>query len=343
MTYFRALLELNGKPVEVADLAADPKTADRILASLRATGPAWRATMLKNHDPAYADMAARRKVLGAAIRHVLDGGREELIRQVNESLYEMGWRRIGSASVCDYCREYIDGDVIPGEAGRGYDFPVHDNCSCTVEPVFMDGCEEPADLGAGSAGSGSGGGNSDVPDPFEGDDEEPAGPVRPQERPGGPTVSEHSFHGQLGSVGDRHRPTLAAQLYMEGRVAPQGEPEKYYLPHERLLAQWLESLGIRTRSVKASREPGTKTPDAVVIGDGSTMELKEVRATVSSVQGAVRKARVQSRRVVLDLGATDEATSRALMDAALRKYGHDLSDLLVRYDEGRGCLYWKHG
>lgn len=137
VTYFRSVLELHGVPVATVDLAGDPNAAERIITSLRTTGPVWKAMMLANHDPAFADVSARRKVLGAAIRHVLDAGREELVGQVNASDYPMGWRRIGAPGACDHCREYIDGDIIPGEAGRGYDFPVHDNCGCTVEPVFI--------------------------------------------------------------------------------------------------------------------------------------------------------------------------------------------------------------
>lgn len=136
VSYLRAFADLHGVDVPVEALGSSPSDAEMIIASLRATGPAWRAKMARNHAFEYADQAARRKVLGSAMRHMLDGGRQTLLSAVDVH-DDLGWRRVGSPGVCDYCRDYLTGDVIHGEAGRGYDFPVHDNCSCTVEPVFM--------------------------------------------------------------------------------------------------------------------------------------------------------------------------------------------------------------
>lgn len=157
-TYLRAFLEMHGIPVSPDMLGMDSDATERILVSLRATGPAWRAKMLRNHDPEYADVAARRKVLGAAIRHMLDGGRESIVETVNRSGvgFELGYRRVGAVGACDWCREFLDGDVIPGEAGRGYDFDVHDNCACTVEPVLVNVGASDARSGPDAAGQDAG-------------------------------------------------------------------------------------------------------------------------------------------------------------------------------------------
>jgi len=44
-----------------------------------------------------------------------------------------GWVRVGSGGSCDWCDQYLDGEVRTTE---GYDFDAHDNCNCGVVPAF---------------------------------------------------------------------------------------------------------------------------------------------------------------------------------------------------------------
>ena len=44
-----------------------------------------------------------------------------------------GWVRVGVGGSCDWCDQYLDGEVHTVE---GYDFKAHDNCNCDVTVAF---------------------------------------------------------------------------------------------------------------------------------------------------------------------------------------------------------------
>ena len=80
------------------------------------------------------DDALEALVFGGVQRRIADHMR---LTVANSSVFDpaaRGWVRVGrGGSECDWCNQYIDGEVRMTE---GYDFDAHDNCRCSVSPAF---------------------------------------------------------------------------------------------------------------------------------------------------------------------------------------------------------------
>ena len=102
-------------------------------ASLHITGPAAakRAVALNRPDVARLALAS---VAGSVTRHVLNAGRETVLRGVREDPRAVGWARTTSGDPCAFCA------MLAGRGGvyskRSVDFRAHDNCACGSEPVY---------------------------------------------------------------------------------------------------------------------------------------------------------------------------------------------------------------
>src|SRR5690606_32229579 len=81
----------------------------------------------------------------AAMRHALNGGREAIIRSVNADRLALGHARATSGNPCSFCAMLASrGPVFkddgfdrsdPRFSGPG-EAKVHDNCTCSLEPVY---------------------------------------------------------------------------------------------------------------------------------------------------------------------------------------------------------------
>lgn len=125
------LTDRNFEPV-VADAVDVPK----LTTSLLVTGPAVaRAALARGVNIDDAVEAAQVTSSGAAMRHVLNGGRETIVGTVDADDRALGWARTTSGSPCSFCAMLVGrGPVYRSEDSGG--FQAHDHCSCGVEPVY---------------------------------------------------------------------------------------------------------------------------------------------------------------------------------------------------------------
>lgn len=78
----------------------------------------------------------------AAMRHVLNGGRDTIASSVAADRRALGWARAASGRACGFCAMLASrGPVYSDDT---VSFEAHDHCSCTAEPVYHEGATWPA-------------------------------------------------------------------------------------------------------------------------------------------------------------------------------------------------------
>lgn len=129
---FRAAERIGGTVTPVMS-AFDAEATARAQTSLQVTGyvTTERLTALKHSDPARTALV---RVSGAVTRHVLNGGRETLVRSVRADRRALGWARATSGDPCSFCAMLASRGPVYGE--RSGDFQSHDHCACSLEPVY---------------------------------------------------------------------------------------------------------------------------------------------------------------------------------------------------------------
>lgn len=137
----------------------DPPPAEQVQASL-----GWATSDLTItggdpliHEPASDDTVTiiQNKVEGAATKLVMDAGRNELIAAIEADTKARGWARVTRPDACYFCRmlatrgAVYENQFTAGRAankrfvGEG-EFKFHNNCHCTIEPLFSKHYEPPA-------------------------------------------------------------------------------------------------------------------------------------------------------------------------------------------------------
>lgn len=159
----RAVELPNVDPYRARWLDSVPDTAahDAIRQSLIVTGPVTmkkatrRITNLAELDsPASAERSLEKvqetaliQVQGAAVRHTLNGGREELRQEGARDVRALAFARVSDGDPCYFCALMISRGFVyrtKDAAGRNANdrftgpglFKFHDKCACTVMPVF---------------------------------------------------------------------------------------------------------------------------------------------------------------------------------------------------------------
>lgn len=79
------------------------------------------------------DAALHSLILGGVQRRVADHLRLTVANNAVADPAAQGWIRVGAGGSCDWCDQYLDGEV---RTVAGYDFDAHDNCNCTTVPAF---------------------------------------------------------------------------------------------------------------------------------------------------------------------------------------------------------------
>lgn len=79
------------------------------------------------------DVSLRTLILGGAQRRIVDHARLTVTNSSVSDPGAAGWVRVGVGGSCDWCDQYLDGEV---RTVAGYDFDAHDNCNCSVVPAF---------------------------------------------------------------------------------------------------------------------------------------------------------------------------------------------------------------
>lgn len=119
----------------------------QVLTSLMVTGPIGIKTRIgKGVDPEKAKRLALVEASGAVARHVLDGGRQQLVQAVESDIEAVGFARVTGPHPCSFClllasRGFAyksrESAVTTGRRSkRGMGQPFHDHDQCTVEPTF---------------------------------------------------------------------------------------------------------------------------------------------------------------------------------------------------------------
>lgn len=133
--YFRAFRMAEGISGSMAPVlsAVTGDAITRAETSLRITGPLTleRLTALRHPDP---DRVALVRVSGAIARHVLAGGRQTLLASIGVDRRAMGYARTTGGNACAFCAMLVSRGNVYGE--RSGDFPAHDHCACSLEPVY---------------------------------------------------------------------------------------------------------------------------------------------------------------------------------------------------------------
>lgn len=106
---------------------------DLLRTSMLVTGPVAAKAAIGRGIPITRAMdIAEARSSAAAMRHVLNGGRETLVATVRADDRAHGWRRIASGRACKFCSS-LEGMVV---SEQNADFQAHDGCSCSAEPVY---------------------------------------------------------------------------------------------------------------------------------------------------------------------------------------------------------------
>lgn len=103
----------------------DRLEVERLLTSLLVTGPYTAKRLLSLRDPR-AKATTLVRVSGAVSRHVLDGGRQTLLRTAEADSKAKGWRRTTSGAPCSYCAS------LAGAVMTTPNFASHDHCGCSA-------------------------------------------------------------------------------------------------------------------------------------------------------------------------------------------------------------------
>lgn len=116
-------------------ILAGPADARAIRTSMLVTGPvSIRSALGRGARLAAAADVAQARSSAAAMRHVLNGGRETLTQTVQADRRAVGYARVASGKACNFCSMLADRGAVYGEESA--DFQAHDGCSCSAEPVF---------------------------------------------------------------------------------------------------------------------------------------------------------------------------------------------------------------
>jgi hypothetical protein len=84
--------------------------------------------------PEQAKETALTRTSGSISRHVLNGGRETILRSVAEDREALGWGRVTDGDPCAFCAMLAGRGPVYQEDTVG--FEAHDECGCGAEPVY---------------------------------------------------------------------------------------------------------------------------------------------------------------------------------------------------------------
>ncbi|XVV06334.1 hypothetical protein ACQPW3_13460 [Actinosynnema sp. CA-248983] len=158
LTRFR-LAEIGRTPPNPLSLPDDSGWRDAAAVSLLVTGPSTVKKLTgAGLDPQAAADKAGPLVAAAALRHGAAGGRDLIHAARDRDPVISGFRRVTSAKPCAFCAMLAARSAMPAErrtfyasawsAGDrvrdGEPDPFHDDCLCTVEPVYRDDSAPPA-------------------------------------------------------------------------------------------------------------------------------------------------------------------------------------------------------
>lgn len=116
-------------------MRAAPLPTQQLVTSLLVTGPASiRARLAGGMAFEKAVDNARAGSAQAAMRHVLNGGRQTITTTVEQDDRALGWARVTSGKACAFCSMLASrGPIYKSQSAQ---FQAHDHCHCGAEPVY---------------------------------------------------------------------------------------------------------------------------------------------------------------------------------------------------------------
>lgn len=134
--YYRSFAQAETGRFRELPTIGSPLDRDRLALNLTLAGPVrFKALVGAGHPAAHASRTAAVGAVGTAWRFALDGGRDEVIDQVNRDPQALGWARIGGANPCAFCATLISRGPAYKSQGSA-SFQPHDACGCSAQPVF---------------------------------------------------------------------------------------------------------------------------------------------------------------------------------------------------------------
>lgn len=148
-TYYSALrlLELGGSSDDYAVPELDGLADAVVRSSLAVTGQRTFERLVKRGmDESAALRLVRGQVAGSAMRHALNGGRQQVLSAVRRDPAAIGWARVTREAPCWFCAMLASRGAVykddsfdssdPRFIGSDSDVKVHDSCQCVYEPRF---------------------------------------------------------------------------------------------------------------------------------------------------------------------------------------------------------------
>jgi hypothetical protein len=127
---FRAAEGIGGS---AGALLAEPLPDEQLITSIRVTG-LYETRKQLAVQAANVEKNALVRLLGATTRLVGNGGRNTVVRSVDNDSRALGYARVTSRKACSFCSLLASrGPVYKGTTA---DFKAHDHCSCSSEPVY---------------------------------------------------------------------------------------------------------------------------------------------------------------------------------------------------------------
>lgn len=122
--------------------------------SLLVTGPiGFKSRIARGIAPTRARQLSFTAVAGAASRHVMDGGRRQLINTADKDEMAVRFHRVTDGNPCAFCAMLAGRGAVyltrktafrtTERSRRGAGEKYHDNCGCSVEPSFSVGAPGP--------------------------------------------------------------------------------------------------------------------------------------------------------------------------------------------------------
>jgi len=131
----RAFRQAKGVPGAVKPVFAEPLIVDQFATSLRVTSVvAAKKAAAAGTLPVEAMANALTQSTGSMARLVLDAGRDTITQTIRADRAAFGWQRILGGGGCDFCQMLAGRGAVYKEDTA--DFPSHDHCGCTSEPVY---------------------------------------------------------------------------------------------------------------------------------------------------------------------------------------------------------------
>lgn len=142
LSTFRSL-ELGVQEPPIVPVLADVVPVEEITTSLLVTGPVGVKTRVgAGMSLQRASELSKTDMARAAMREVLNGGRDTIARTVTADKRALGWARATSGKACAFCAMIAArGPVFREDTVH---FEAHNGCSCTAEPVYRRDADWPA-------------------------------------------------------------------------------------------------------------------------------------------------------------------------------------------------------